>query len=90
MSFTNRNASYFDISYSDDGQWVIFVLQRDNWDNTIYRIRSDGTDLQALTEPDPFVSQPQWFPVVDLPLRNGLMIVGALIMASIGLWGMYA
>jgi len=37
-------------SYSPDGQWILFRLEKDGL-NTLYRMRADGTDLHPILRP---------------------------------------
>lgn len=48
-------------SWSPDGQWLRFSVARDSGQD-IYRIRSDGSDLQRLTNGDAQYLLPAWSP----------------------------
>ena len=88
---TSRDVNYFDLSYSPDGQWIVFIAQQlDDWKNGIYRMRPDGSDLEQLTSPDELITQPQWFPLVDLPMRVWLLAGVGVVMSGAGLRGFYA
>lgn len=67
-----------DSGWSPDGQWFVFVALRGNG-HGVYRVRSDGSDLEELIGSTLRASSPVWSPPLDSsPLRP-------LIPAGIGL-----
>lgn len=73
--------------FSPDGQWLVFPAQEnDNWD--IYRIRSDGTHLENITQSTADEREVQWSMSVLLLTWHPLVyLAGAsiLLVISIGL-----
>ena len=52
-------------SYSPDGQWIVFRLEKDGL-NTLYRIRPDGSDLHAILAASTFRPRNiDWGPAAD-------------------------
>jgi Tol biopolymer transport system component len=47
-------------AWSPDGQWIAFMSNHDHWNDNIYIIRPDATDLRQLTDSDAPEDYPEW------------------------------
>ncbi|HLA43008.1 MAG TPA: DUF5050 domain-containing protein, partial [Aggregatilineales bacterium] len=77
---TDDRGGYARIMYSSDGEWITFQRFATYW-NSIFRIRADGSDTQALPGFEANNSFPQWFPIIDLVLREWLLITVGMVMS---------
>lgn len=76
LSGTNSWDNY--PTLSPDGKWIAFASDRDG-DFDIYKMRLDGSAVQALTHTPFGESYPAWSPAVDLPWRVELALLVSLL-----------
>jgi TolB protein len=76
---------YFDARWSPDGDWITFWGGGTN-QYQIFRVRRDGSDFVALTEPGPFLG-PVPSRIIGLDWRGGLMFLLGLLMTLPHVYG---
>ena len=80
---TRTRSNYGDVSYSPDGVWLLYT-RFSRWQTSVYRMRVDGSDVQLLSEHDDLDTMPQWFPMVDMPMRTGWMFAMSGLIFGVG------
>ncbi|HLA43009.1 MAG TPA: hypothetical protein VJZ27_06215, partial [Aggregatilineales bacterium] len=85
---TDDSILHEQISYSPDGRWIVYSYSTGQG-SIIFRMRADGSDNRQLTGQDSSDGFPQWFPIIDLVLREWLLIAIGTVMSVVGLWRMY-
>ena len=77
---------FFDLRYSPDGRWIAYSYSTGRG-SSIFRMAADGSAVKRLTDLRHEATAPQWFPIIDLPLREWLLIITGLVLSGIGLCG---
>ena len=78
--FIADNIQYSDLS--PDGQWRLFMSDR-NGNTDVYRIRTDGSQLEQLTIDVGFDASPSWSPPIDLSWQPEALLFSIFIMLAL-------
>jgi Tol biopolymer transport system component len=71
-----RLGDEYGASYSPDGEWIAYTFRNSSANPQIYRVRPDGSDVQALTsDPDLFHWSPSWIKTPNLAFRPVIMVM---------------
>ncbi|MCP4247302.1 MAG: hypothetical protein GY778_09670, partial [bacterium] len=76
-------------AWSPDGEWIAFVREDRYREYSIYRMRSDGSDIQHVT-PEALnrAWAPAWSPPLDLGWQGApIVVAGTLILGAALLLG---
>lgn len=72
-------------AWSADGEWIAYGAENAQGEWDVYRVRRNGTDRQQLTNAPGHDWQPAWSPLVDLPLREGVILAAGIILLLAGI-----